>query len=108
MTTTLSRLQSLGVNVKIDPLGGDLIVDAPRNALTPELLASIKRDKAEIVEEVKADLSFWLSCVSRATSKQEIFDILDAFRPLPWTDEERAQMSRTYIPRLEDITNVQA
>lgn len=45
----------------------------------------------------------WFSRVSRAKDRQELFAILDEFRPLQWTDGERSQMARLYIRLVDDL-----
>ena len=47
------------------------------------------------------DLDQWLKRVQKAKSRLEIFKLLDQFRPLAWTDDERAAMGKTYIRQLE-------
>lgn len=49
------------------------------------------------------NLSDWLERVSKAEGKAELFKILDEFRPLTWTDNERSQMSRHYIQVLDSL-----
>ena len=51
------------------------------------------------------NLDYWLNFIQRATTRNEIFHILDQFRPLPWTDRERAQISQAYIKRLETLAS---
>lgn len=53
--------------------------------------------------EAITNLSDWLERVLQAASRKEIFAILDQFRILDWTDEERAQMSKLYIRRVLDM-----
>ncbi len=68
--------------------------------LTARQITLIKEHKAEIIQCLKA-LNNWIERVKQAQSQQEIFDILTRFRPLDWSDEQRAKMSRAYIHRLE-------
>jgi len=44
----------------------------------------------------RSSLPWWIERVKQAQSQQEIFDILTRFRPLDWSDEQRAQMSHAY------------
>ncbi len=46
---------------------------------------------------IVTDLDYWLTRVKQAESQHEVFTTLDAFRPLPWSDE---QMSQVYIRKL--------
>lgn len=74
-----------------------------------------QREKAEEVENVKTketyssssafspdslesdNLKDWVTALSLAKSKGELFRLLDRFRLLNWTDKERAEMSQKYI-----------
>jgi hypothetical protein len=49
------------------------------------------------------DFQSWLERVKVAASGQEVFQIVDEFRPGDWTDEERALMSKTYIGALSRL-----
>jgi hypothetical protein len=49
------------------------------------------------------DLDIWLNKIRLATSKNEIFETLDDFRKLDWTDEQRSKMAKLYIRRLENL-----
>ncbi len=49
------------------------------------------------------DLKDWLQKIKTATTSVEIFHILDEFRLQDWTDEQRALMSKTYIPALAQL-----
>ncbi len=49
------------------------------------------------------DLESWLTGVRQANSRSEIFALLDQFRPLAWTDEQRAAMARTYVRALTKL-----
>ncbi len=48
------------------------------------------------------DLSAWVKRIQGAKKRSEIFAILEEFRPLPWSDEERSQIAKLYI-RLIDL-----
>lgn len=43
------------------------------------------------------NLGEWLSRITRAKNRAEVYAILDEFRPLTWTDNERSQMSKHYM-----------
>lgn len=49
------------------------------------------------------DLNSWLNRIRQAETRAQVFAILDEFRPLPWTDEERAQMAKLYIRLLDAL-----
>lgn len=50
-----------------------------------------------------SELKPWLDRVINAQSQTEIFAILSEFRPLTWSDEERANIARTYNTKLNQI-----
>lgn len=45
-------------------------------------------------------LDYWKSLVRHAKTSAEVLAVVDRFRPLAWTDEQRAQMSHAYQRRL--------
>lgn len=49
------------------------------------------------------DLQSWMNKVARAQSRAEILGILDQFRVLEWSDEERSQMAKLYMRLLLDL-----
>ena len=51
------------------------------------------------------DLNLWLSRVRVAPSRKQIFNILDEFRKLEWTDEQRSMMAKLYIRVLEQVAD---
>jgi hypothetical protein len=51
----------------------------------------------------KTDLAFWLDQIKQCTTKDKIFSLLDQFRLLSWTDDERAFVSRAYQRQLTTI-----
>lgn len=53
--------------------------------------------------ETQLDLNQWLKRVRLMKTRREIFQLLDEFRVLGWTNEERARMSREYIRVLEGL-----
>lgn len=53
---------------------------------------------------MSSDLQSWLMRVHEAKTRAEVFRLLDEFRPLNWTDDQRALMSRTYIRALEHLS----
>ena len=98
----LSRLSAAGVRLGLN--GDRLTLDAPVGVLTPDLMADLKNQKPQIIEALM-ELSYWTSRVYRAASRDQVLSIVDEFRPLPWTDEQRSQMSRAYVGRLENLAN---
>lgn len=51
--------------------------------------------------QTNADLDQWLNKVQACKSRTELFKLLDEFRPLDWTDEQRSVMGKTYMLLLE-------
>lgn len=50
-------------------------------------------------------LNHWLACIRETTCTEEVFEILDEFRPLSWTDQERASMSQVYMRQLDQLNH---
>ena len=55
--------------------------------------------------ETKANLNLhdWLERISKAGSRKEIYKILEEFRPLTWTDNERSTMARHYMKVIDNM-----
>jgi hypothetical protein len=51
------------------------------------------------------DLTPWLNRVKGASSRKDVFEILDQFRKVEWTDEQRSVMSKLYIRMIERLGN---
>lgn len=49
---------------------------------------------------MQQQLDDWLNKIRRAGNQQEVFQLLDQFRSLPWTDDQCAVMAKTYMPIL--------
>jgi hypothetical protein len=49
------------------------------------------------------DLTPWLNRVKKATSRSEVFKILDEFRQSPWTNEQCSTMAKIYIRVVERL-----
>ncbi len=49
------------------------------------------------------ELSSWLERMIATQSNEEVFAILDEFRPLLWSDDERASMAKIYNAKLHQI-----
>lgn len=58
---------------------------------------------AALSESDASGLADWIARVRHASNKERVFAVLDQFRPLPWTDEQRALMSRAYIAQLQRL-----
>lgn len=50
----------------------------------------------------------WIDRVRAAGSADNLWVILDEFRLVDWTDEERAKMSHAYMQRLASIVRASA
>ncbi|MBS1954966.1 MAG: hypothetical protein JST89_12325 [Cyanobacteria bacterium SZAS-4] len=48
------------------------------------------------------DLSTWVEKLKSARNRNELFAMLDSFRVLEWTDEQRASIAKLYM-RLIDV-----
>jgi hypothetical protein len=48
------------------------------------------------------DLDKWLDRLQKCKSRPELFQLLDEFRPLEWSDEQRAVMAKAYMLLLEN------
>ena len=53
--------------------------------------------------ETLLDISPWLERVSKAKTKKQMYEILEEFRPLGWTDEQRSTIAKLYIRILPDL-----
>lgn len=49
------------------------------------------------------DLNPWLTRMRKVQSRSELMAILDEFRPLEWTDEQRSAVSRLYMRLLDSL-----
>ena len=49
------------------------------------------------------DLDQWLIRVRQAKSRPEVLKLLDEFRPLTWTDEQRSVMGKAYVRVLDGL-----
>lgn len=54
------------------------------------------------------DLTPWLNRVKKASSRADVFSILDQFRKVEWTDEQCAAMGKLYIRVLERVGKIGA
>lgn len=99
----LSRLTSIGVNVVL--VEDALDISGAENILTKELLIEIKENKTHLIDALKTDINYWLEQIKLSTYKEEIFSLLERLRPLQWSDEQRAEVSKTYIARLHHLKN---
>lgn len=50
---------------------------------------------------MSSNLDSWLEKIHAAKSRADVFRTLEEFRPLEWTDEQRAAMARAYMRALE-------
>jgi hypothetical protein len=53
--------------------------------------------------QAQQDLAFWQGKCRQAKSPQQVFQLLDGFRKLKWTDEESAGMAKVYMRTLDSM-----
>ncbi len=61
----------------------------------------------EVDPSETVDISWWIEQVRQCNTQQEVFSILDEFHRLEWNDNERALMSRIYIPLVTNFMETQ-
>jgi hypothetical protein len=54
------------------------------------------------------NLQLWLERVRGAESREKVMKILDEFRTLPWTDQQRSEMSHFYMRTLDLLPQASA
>ncbi len=52
---------------------------------------------------MSSDLQIWLKNVNAAKSRVDVFRLVEQFRPMEWTDEQRAVMAKTYMRALDRL-----
>jgi hypothetical protein len=57
------------------------------------------------VSEELSNINYWIEKLKQAGSPEEVFQIVDQFRPLEWTDAQRAAISKLYIKMLDMMQN---
>ncbi len=50
-----------------------------------------------------SDVNLWLERILNSNTAEEIFAIVDEFRPLPWSDDERAKIAKIYNAKLYQL-----
>lgn len=55
-----------------------------------------------------SSLDSWIDRIRSAGSADNLWTILDEFRTVEWTDEERSKMSHAYMQRLASIVRASA
>jgi hypothetical protein len=50
-----------------------------------------------------ADLADWIARVQKCKAARDVFALLQEFRKLPWSDNDRARMSKAYVKVLERV-----
>jgi hypothetical protein len=53
--------------------------------------------------EPKLDVNSFITRVQKASSAKDVLAVLDEFRPLPWSDDDRARMAKAYVRVLERV-----
>jgi hypothetical protein len=71
-----------------------IVVSATQSPAQPVIPAgTVSKDKLDV----------WRGRITKATSVEQIFTILDEFRPYQWTDDDRAQMAKAYIMKIDRL-----
>lgn len=55
------------------------------------------------MQEDKTNVEYWLEKLRAATNSREIMALLDEFRGGEWSDADRAQISHTYMRKLNAL-----
>lgn len=63
-------------------------------SLSNSFIDELRANKPTIISELMMSISFWVHSVNSLASISEIQNTLDFFRPLEWTDLERAEMAQ--------------
>ncbi len=50
-----------------------------------------------MAEPALLDLSPWLDRIARAKTQQQMYEILDEFKPLAWNDDQRSTVAKLYM-----------
>lgn len=74
---------------------GQLGIEAYDDVLTPEIKQGIKDRKQQLLGEL------WLVRMNEAQTDDEVFKILEEYRLLDWTDDQRLEMTVAYHDVLE-------
>jgi hypothetical protein len=61
-------------------------------------------DTGNIVNSYRS-FGCWLDQLKQCATNEQVFSLLDEFRPLSWSDDERAKMSHAYINRLNFLNS---
>jgi hypothetical protein len=64
------------------------------------------RSLKAVDEAEAADISVWLHRVLNADTTDGVLAVVESFRLLDWTDNQRSQMSRYYIRKLSSISSL--
>lgn len=52
-------------------------------------------------------LDGWMERLKQAKNRSAVFRLLDEFRPLDWTDEQRSAISKLYVRLLDNLVDVE-
>jgi hypothetical protein len=56
-----------------------------------------------MVEQKPAELNQFITRVQKATSAKQVLSIMDEFRKVDWTDDDRARMAKAYVRVLDRV-----
>ncbi len=51
------------------------------------------------------NLNYWISQLPLCNTREAVFELLDKFRPLPWSDYQRSEMAKVYHRQLGFIAD---
>ncbi len=70
--------------------------------ITPGIAKGSSSQDVLVSQTVKSEgLDAWIERIKQCQSIENVFVLMDQFRPLPWTDQQRAQVCKVYINRLD-------
>lgn len=78
-------------------------ISSDQHSINPDQTSTLAELAGLAVNDPLKSLKDWLALVQQVNTREEIFALLDRFRPLSWTDTERATMSVAYIRHLYAI-----
>jgi hypothetical protein len=56
-----------------------------------------------VADPVLLDLSPWLERIARARTQKQMYEILEAFKPLAWNDDQRSTAAKLYMRLIADL-----
>jgi hypothetical protein len=78
-------------------------VKADQSAKKRSAPAELAKTEPAVAATPGVDLPNWLAQVNQASSIEAVLTIVESFRPSIWSDEERAEMAKMYIKKIDRI-----